>query len=326
MLANEASGLDYYRQFYCHHTLTGHQGSIYAITVSQQRPIAWSWGLDEKLYRWNLETGERQLALENLKGIQHLCVTPDEQKIIGCSWDTPTQIWDLNTGELLHQLYPSCPETLSRASSPELQDIANSIAVHPSGQWLATGGWDQQIRLWDIESGQCLASWAGHSGDINAVIFAEEGNYLLSASWDCTIRCWDLSLGDCVKVIKSQSQPFEKIVITPEGQEVIATSKRKTLTFWPLNKNRCRKTVRGHSKEIVALMMTPDGETVITASWDETIRFWDRLTGDCFHTCHEHEGRIWAAALTPDGQYLVTGGQDQQLRVWRSKTGGNIEK
>lgn len=35
-----------------------------------------------------------------------------------------------------------------------------SIAVDPSGQWLASGGDDGTLRLWESRTGRCLRTWA----------------------------------------------------------------------------------------------------------------------------------------------------------------------
>ena len=35
-----------------------------------------------------------------------------------------------------------------------------SIAVDPSGQWLASGGDDGALRLWEVRTGRCLRTWA----------------------------------------------------------------------------------------------------------------------------------------------------------------------
>ena len=34
------------------------------------------------------------------------------------------------------------------------------MAVDPSGQWLASGGDDGTLRLWEARTGRCLRTWA----------------------------------------------------------------------------------------------------------------------------------------------------------------------
>lgn len=35
-----------------------------------------------------------------------------------------------------------------------------SVAPHPGGQWLATGGQDGTVRLWEVTTGRCIKSWS----------------------------------------------------------------------------------------------------------------------------------------------------------------------
>ncbi len=34
-----------------------------------------------------------------------------------------------------------------------------ALAVDPSGQWLASGGDDGTLRLWEVRTGRCLRTW-----------------------------------------------------------------------------------------------------------------------------------------------------------------------
>jgi WD40 repeat protein len=302
----------FYERFACAQALTGHQGSVYAIAVGGDGKTCWSWGLDEILYQWHLPSGQSERSITGLKGIQHLKISPDQTLLFVCGWEGPIQAWDLAQAKLYRTYHPSLIDHQDQGA------IANAIAVHPQGQWLASGGWDKRVRLWDIHSGECLAAWDGHQSDVNAVTFTHDGQYLISGSWDGTIRCWDLELGDCIRILSSHSQTFDHVAIAADGKSIVGSSKSKALSFWDIERGRCRKTVRGHSKEIIALFISPDSKVAITASWDESVRFWDMETGDCFHQCREHDGRIWTAAFSQDGHTLLTGGQDKLIRVWQS--------
>ena len=40
----------------------------------------------------------------------------------------------------------------------------SSVAFAPDGKTLATGSWDQTVKVWDITTGKELATLKGHSG------------------------------------------------------------------------------------------------------------------------------------------------------------------
>lgn len=75
----------------------------------------------------------------------------------------------------------------------------------PTSSFLATGGRDKLIKLWDGVSGQCLRTLSGHDNWVRALAFHPNGQHLISASDDKTIRVWDLKSGRCAKTIDAHS-------------------------------------------------------------------------------------------------------------------------
>jgi WD40 repeat protein len=69
-----------------------------------------------------------------------------------------------------------------------------SIALHPSGKYLASAGKDNTVRIWDLRTGETIRVLEGHTDNVNYVAFSPNGKYLVSASDDKAIILWDLSL------------------------------------------------------------------------------------------------------------------------------------
>ncbi len=64
---------------------------------------------------------------------------------------------------------------------------------------------DRTVRLWDVDTGECLHVLTGHTNGVTSVGFLSTDNsspILASASFDGTIRLWDLKTGECLNIFR----------------------------------------------------------------------------------------------------------------------------
>jgi WD domain, G-beta repeat len=58
------------------------------------------------------------------------------------------------------------------------------VAIVPDGSWLASGGDDGSVRIWDAGTGAVRATLTGHTDRVREVAIAPDGSWLASASND----------------------------------------------------------------------------------------------------------------------------------------------
>ena len=64
-------------------------------------------------------------------------------------------------------------------------------AYSPDGKRIATGGRDDNVRIWNAETFDQLARLAGHEDYIFSVAWGPDSLELISGSGDHTVRIWD---------------------------------------------------------------------------------------------------------------------------------------
>ncbi|MCD4786010.1 MAG: DUF4062 domain-containing protein [Candidatus Eremiobacteraeota bacterium] len=222
------------------------------------------------------------------------------------------------------------------------KDIVNSVSVTPDGKRAVSGGGDilradYTLRLWDLETGECLKIMSGHTSQVNSVSVTPDGKYAVSGSIDEPFRLWDLETGECLKIMSGHTSHVNSVSVTPDGKRMVSGRYDKTLRLWDLETRKCLKIMWGHTWSVTSVSITPDGKYAVSGSGedfsvgdfkgDATIRLWYLETGECLKIMEGHTDTVNSISITPDGKRAVSGSggyvrkKDITLRLWDLETG-----
>ena len=70
-----------------------------------------------------------------------------------------------------------------------------SVTWSPDSRMIATGSSDNNIRLWDIASGELVRTLEGHQDWVESVAWSGDGRWLASGAADQAVRVWEASSG-----------------------------------------------------------------------------------------------------------------------------------
>ena len=150
---------------------------------------------DWKACLWDVDSGKQiaELPLTPLSNQRTyrpydtgIAFSPRGDIIAGSTWGEIV-LWDATDGKILMTL-------------PQPEGTQRSIALcfSPCGQYLASGAWWQSglkkvpIRLWEVASGENIATFWGHTTDVQCFAFSSDGTLLVSGGHDGAIYLWDL--------------------------------------------------------------------------------------------------------------------------------------
>ena len=249
-----------------------------------------------------------------------------------------------NLGQAL-ELLDECPEGLRQWEWHYLkrlcrldpvilrdQDAVNSVAFHPNGEQLVTGGRDGRVKIWDRRTGRILRTLPGHRGLVSSLAFRPtDGRYLASVGADPAVTLWDVTTGREVFRRKGPLGDYYTgmayaVAFSPDGRLLVAGSEDGGAIIWDAaDGTEVRRLPEQREGTTTCVAFSPDGRLLATATWAGVLRLWDALTYRLLHTMRGHQHRISAIAFRPDGRWLATGGFDRTIRIWDVATGGPLQ-
>ncbi len=214
---------------------------------------------------------------------------------------------------------------LCRSDARTFKDSAThffTVAFSPDGQWLAAGGWDGKVRLWNLASGRLeCATLEGHSGEVHQVIFSPDGRSLASAGNEGKVRLWEVESGRDLGSLAVRTGSVRTVAFSPDGRKLAAAGSDGVIYLWRRDDGGLIRTFQGHGNTILFIVFSPAGRRLASCGQDFTARVWDVESGSLRQTFLGHQAQVSGVAFSPDGQTVASSSEDGTIRLWDANTG-----
>lgn len=314
----------------------GHTNGVMCLQHDDNILITGSY--DSTIKVWDIETGEEiRTLVGHTSGVR--CLQFDDTKLLTGSMDNTTRLWDWRTGKCLRTFQSHTGGVISVhfdaqyvASGSMDQTIrvhdyktgatfllrghtdwVNSVKIDSASRTLLSASDDCTVRLWDLDTRQCIKVFEGHVGQVQQV---------LPLPLEFELDDADLMPGD--KDDDGSSTASSPLVHNHHHHHHQSTAADSSLPFWPYDPER----------------VAPP-RYMLTGALDSTIRLWDvhapaapvphsqsaspgsqqppPSTTACLRTFFGHVEGIWA--LAGDHLRLVSGSEDRTVKIWDPRTG-----
>jgi WD40 repeat protein len=161
---------------------SGDETSFVSVAFSPDGQSLAAANSDMSAWVWNF--GNPSSAFLGWRLWHHSSVTdvafsPDGNTLATCSWvNGSVRLWDVATGM-------------------EIVTLRNDVSAFaatfsPDGNFLATGGADKVVRLWDVATREQVGEpLVGHTDDVESIDFSPDGTLLATGSHDRVVRLWE---------------------------------------------------------------------------------------------------------------------------------------
>jgi len=198
-----------------------------------------------------------------------------------------------------------------------------SCAFSPSGNFVASGGMDNQCTIHDCNNRDATGAakiareLIGYEGFLSSMRFLNDDN-IITGSGDTMVIHWDTTNGKKVNQYFGHSGDVATMSLAEDQNTLLTGSVDRTIKLWDLRDNKCQQTFWGHNADVNCVYMLGNGFTFGTGSEDRTARLWDIRSDQQLAKYDPPNGKsgFTSCILSKSGRYIICGADDNGIHVW----------
>ena len=326
----------------CVRTLLGHTASVTSVSYSSDSKYLASSSEDGTIKIWEIEASKCINTIITMYASRFSIITysPDDQYIASCSYGNCSKekdfhifIWDIETGRPIREFEGHTWEVYYLKYSSD-------------GRYLASGSWDQTIKIWDVVSDRCIKTF-DCTGNIYSLVYSSDNKYLTvkfsheyeEGKTEYIVQVWDVENNLCTKILKEEENQIPDFINTiktnvssinsifysPNGDHIVLGDMDRKVKIFDVRTGKMIKNLTGHRSGVYSVTYSSDGKYIASGSgwlmeentYDSTIKIWDVDNEKCIKTFECGTNGVGSIAYRHDGKYIASA--PYSLQIWEVK-------
>ncbi len=189
-------------------------------------------------------------------------------------------------------------------------DLITAVASSSDGRLAATTSRDGSAKVWDVRTGQVLATVSAGAYWMHSVAFSPTGDLLATGSGDHDIYLWQLATGRLAGVLETHAGAPQVLAFSPDGK-LLASSGRHGIGIWDVAGKR-RIDEFSLPGFVLALAFIP-GTPLLAIQNDTRLLLWNRTTHGPVAEVADHNIGGRALLVSRDGTRIASLGWNAKI-------------
>ncbi len=194
-------------------------------------------------------------------------------------------------------------ENLSTQMLPSVDDVV-SVAISPSGEFVATVGRDGFVTVFDLRAKNRIRHFRAEDGPLNAIALSNDGQTLYTGGYEGVVKLWPTTQDSTLQCVAEFSG---KLQISNDGKTIaLANAERVHLIPTSTGATVTRYTGDPKLQRVTYQTSTNDGTKIATGHMNGLIVIWDAATGKEVTRLDSHTQSISCLLFDKKGKNLVS--------------------
>jgi len=207
---------------------------------------------------------------------------------------------------------------------PAHKGVAWFTTFSPSSPLLATGGSDEQVKLWNLETKELVSCLSHHNGTVHCGAFSSNGELFATCSSDKTAVVLSTESGQIISNITSHNFGITWCCFSPDSNVLCTCSWDNTAVLSCPRTGNALSLLQGHRSPVTCADFSSSG-MLATSSWDRNIRLWDVVKNtSCPMTGHTDV--VWSVSFNPATPHILASvSRDKTTSLWDTRMAGRVK-
>lgn len=113
------------------------------------------------------------------------------------------------------------------------QGEVDTVAWHPNCNLLVSGsGGDRSVRLWDINSGECVRVMPKHAHGVSKVAVSPDGTMVAAGTLDGVVQLWDVRKAEALTTLRQHRTMISSLTFSRGSQLLASGGADSMLAIW----------------------------------------------------------------------------------------------
>jgi WD40 repeat protein len=201
-----------------------------------------------------------------------------------------------------------------------------AVSWSPDGKRLASGSWDNTVRIWDVEgrTTQFMVGtrWPAPTDPlylaVHSVAWHPGNGGIAAGNHRGEVRLIDPATGTVRWVNREGQGVVRTAVWSPDGSTLATAEHDGIVRLWRDLSGKAAKLIEEHPHAGWAAAWSPNGESFAIDSGNN-IDLISVGRGEVTATLRGHRDWVLTISWSPDGQRIASGSQDGTMRIWDAR-------